>query len=318
MVNQLTAHLERPLSISEDGWTRTSLLSHIQHGYRKNMSTQTNILQLLEDTLKDAENGYDNGLLMCDCSAAFDTVPHDILMKKQRLYGLSESALEWFKSYIEGRCQYVEVGGKASKVKLVCLGCFQGSIGAPLLYILYMNDLVVLEEARCKVSLYADDNNYSIRLSNNTPDNKSKIESKMGGIRVYMNANRLKLNPEKTKLMILTTKNKDMHKDLRVEIDGVEIEKVTFAKFLGLIISGNMKWNDYIIQSENSLLKYCNKRLSVLKLLAGNCGQSQRNLPAHGLIISKITYCISTWASCPGYLKKRVQEIMSETAKIVH
>ena len=93
---------------------------------------------------------------------------------------------------------------------------------------------------------------------------------------------------------------------------------MTFAKFLGIIISGNLKWNEYIIQSENSLLKYCNKRLAALKMLARECSLNQRKILAHGLVISKITYCISTWASCPGYLKKRVQEVMSETTKIVY
>ena len=71
-------------------------------------------------------------------------------------------------------------------------------------------------------------------------ESKIRIESK---IQVYMDSNRLKLNPEKTKLMIMTTKNKNIHKELKVEIE-IEIEQVTFAKFLGIIISGNLKWNE--------------------------------------------------------------------------
>ena len=109
MVDQLTAHLERQLPISADGWTRTSLLSHRQHRYRKQMSTQTNILQLLEDTLKDAEEGADTGLLMTDCSAAFDTVPHGILLEKLKLYGVSEKALKWFKSSSMAECSVKSV-----------------------------------------------------------------------------------------------------------------------------------------------------------------------------------------------------------------
>ena len=79
-----------------------------------------------------------------------------------------------------------------------------------------------------------------------------------------------------------------------------------------------MKLNEYIVQNPKSLLKYCNKRLSALKLLAKEMPQSQRKIIAHGLIISKITYCISCYANCPNYLKKRVQEILSEAARIVH
>ena len=133
-----------------------------------------------------------------------------------------------------------------------------------------------------------------------------------------LDSNRLKLNAEKTKIMVMSTKQKDVHKDLKVFLKGVEIERVTFAKFLGIIISGNLKWNEYILQSENSLLKYCNKRLAALKLPARECSLNQRKILAHGLVISKIMYCISCWASGPGYLKKRVQEVMSETTKIVY
>ena len=116
----------------------------------------------------------------------------------------------------------------------------------------------------------------------------------------------------------LCQQNKNLHKDLKVFLKGVEIKRVTFAKFLGIIISGNLKWNEYILQYENSLLKYCNKRLAALKLLARECSLNQRKILAHGLVISKITYCISCWASCPRYLKKRVQAVMSETTKIVY
>lgn len=111
MVNQLCQHLETPLPVSADGWQRTSLLSYRQHGYRKNMLCNSNILQLLDDVLKDAEDGTDNALLMMDLSAAFDTVPHGILMEKLKLYGVGERLMKWFESYIRGRCQFVEVGG---------------------------------------------------------------------------------------------------------------------------------------------------------------------------------------------------------------
>ena len=60
-----------------------------------------------------------------------------------------------------------------------------------------------------------------------------------------MNCNKLKLNPEK-KLMIMTTKNKNMHSDLKINFIGAEIEQNHFAKFLGIVISGNLKCNEFI------------------------------------------------------------------------
>ena len=79
------------------------------------MSCATNILQLVDDVLVDCMGGCESCLLMCDLGAAFDTVPHQVLLDKLALYGVSEEALQWFRSYLAGRQQYVDVnGGKSS------------------------------------------------------------------------------------------------------------------------------------------------------------------------------------------------------------
>ena len=73
-----------------------------------------------------------------------------------------------------------------------------------------------------------------------------------------------KLNPDKTKLMIMTTKVKNIHKNLKITFGELEIEQVEFTKFWGIILSANMKWNEYVVQNEQSMLKFLNKRLAAL------------------------------------------------------
>ena len=72
------------------------------------MSCATNILQLVDDILVDCMGNAEAALLMCDLSAAFTLVQHQVLLDKLALYGLSEAALAWFKSYLQGREQYVD------------------------------------------------------------------------------------------------------------------------------------------------------------------------------------------------------------------
>ena len=89
---------------------------------------------------------FDHGdiaaLTWLDCSAAFDTVDHDILLRKlSDSFGVGGVALQWLASYLCGRQPCVRYGGRQSKYELVNYGVPQGSVIGPLLYIIYTADL---------------------------------------------------------------------------------------------------------------------------------------------------------------------------------
>ena len=162
MVEQIYAHFERNLPVAARAVK--SLLSHRQHGYRKHLSCTTNILQLIDEILKDAEEGKEYAVLMCDLSSAFDTVNHKLLLEKLKLYGFSPAAIKWMEDYLQGRMQFCEVNGKKSSCLMIDVGVFQGSVAGPLLFIIFFNDLMTLEDEHTSISGYADDNNYRITL----------------------------------------------------------------------------------------------------------------------------------------------------------
>ena len=76
-----------------------------------------------------------------DLSKAFETLNHDILLSKLRYYGMDPNVIKWFKSYLSGRSQYVQIDNISSRVKNVNTGVPQGSILGPLLFIIYVNDI---------------------------------------------------------------------------------------------------------------------------------------------------------------------------------
>ena len=117
------------------------LLYKYQFGFQKGKSTYMAVLTLVDKISEALNNGdYVMGVFL-DFSKAFDTVDHDILLKKLEKYGIQGAALDWFTNYLSNRLQYVTYNGAKSKREIIKCGVPQGSILGPLLFSLYTNDL---------------------------------------------------------------------------------------------------------------------------------------------------------------------------------
>ena len=132
------------------------LLSVHQSGFRPKHSTMTALINVTEYWLNKLDRGMFVGVVALDLQKAFDTVDHAILLHKMRLYGLSDSMIEWFRSYLTDRTQCTVVNGVQSTPQTMTCGIPQGSNLGPLLFILYINYLPLCVK-NSEVSLYADD-----------------------------------------------------------------------------------------------------------------------------------------------------------------
>ena len=129
-----------------------------QFGFREGHSTNHALIELI-NSINDSFNQskYTLGVFI-DLSKAFDTVDHNILLKKLSLYGIKNNSLKWFPSYLSNRKQFIQAGDiKTSYEDIIC-DVPQGSILGPLLFIIYVNDLSDVSKILEPI-MFADDTN---------------------------------------------------------------------------------------------------------------------------------------------------------------
>ncbi len=104
-------------------------LDNFQSGFRAHHSTETALIEIMNDIRLNSDFGKISMLVLLDLSAAFDTVDHNILLQRlENWVGLSGMALKWFRSYLEGRGYYVSIGEHKSKWTSMTCGVPQASI----------------------------------------------------------------------------------------------------------------------------------------------------------------------------------------------
>jgi hypothetical protein len=315
---QLTAYLDRH-----------QLVPAQHHGGRPKHSTTTAVATIVDHWAQLLEDNIPTAVIALDQSAAYDIICHKILLKKLRILGFNNNTLNLFRSYLEDRTQQVSVDGALSeKLHIGPMSVVQGSILSCLLFLLYTLDLPLLlheshhtprGELECKkpsTSTFVDDWIISIQKMMNT-SLQTGIDTTMETIADYMAANKLVLNKDKTKLMVVA-QNPDTRKSCRINDPDPElvVKPEQHLKMLGLELSNNLKFNYYIADSKASLIKALMTRINMLKLLSKTTSKKTMLLIATGIFQSKLLYGIEVWGVAPKYLLKKVQSLQLEALRV--
>ena len=134
-----------------------NILHDAQHGFRKHRSTETQLIQLIDNLAHNIDNRIQTDAILLDFQKAFDKVPHHRLLYKLKYYGISPQALNWVHSFLTNRTQQVLLEGNMSSSINVTSGVPQGSVLGPLLFLIYINDLPDYIQNNSTVKLFADD-----------------------------------------------------------------------------------------------------------------------------------------------------------------
>src|SRR6218665_2450039 len=202
-----------------------------------------------------------------DLSKAFDTIDYNILFDKLQYYGIQGLALEWFKSYLTDRYQQVSYAGVVSSSLPLHLGVPQGSILGPLLFLIYINDIINCSSI-LQLVLFADDTS-AFMIGLNYVDLFQIMNEELSKLSMWFQVNKLSLNITKSNYMIF--KSKKFHNldfsNLNLLIDNTQLARVSKVKFLGVIIDEHPTWKPHIEHVKSKVTKI----VGVMYRLKGSC-----------------------------------------------
>lgn len=224
-----------------DFFDKNKLLSKRQYGFRKNLSTSDALNHITNLIYNKLDKSDPIAITFLDLAKAFDTVDHKILLDKLYNYGIRGKAYNLITSYLSNRLHRVKVNGKTSKFKTVNTGVPQGTILGPLLFLIYINDMLS-ELQDGDIISYADDTAIIA-----TGKNWSEVETKMNRylqiIAIWLALNKLSLNTRKTVYMEFGNYCNSTPKNMNINIQNKTIARVDNTKYLGIQFDSNMKWD---------------------------------------------------------------------------
>ena len=178
-----------------------NLFCRNQHGFRKGKGTDTAVMELVRELFSNINKNDTSSVLFLDYSKAFNTVNHQILLRKMLMYGFSKNVCMWFEDYFRDRMQYTKVEQVVSSGVLLEHGVYQGSPLGPLLFIMYINDIVNVCNADF-TNIYADDT--VIICADKSIDKAVDCSiATFGVIQDWCMLNNIVVNTKKTKHMIM-------------------------------------------------------------------------------------------------------------------
>ena len=235
----------------------------LQFGFRKQHSTNHALLSMTQQ-IKDAiDDGNMAVGIFVDFQKAFDTVNHEILLKKLEHYGIRGIVNKWFASYLNHRKQYVTIDDTDSKIKTIKHGVPQGSVLGPLLFLIYINDLHICIK-NSTTRHFADDTNllYIINGKRRNRNKLRKLNIDLEALDHWLPANKISLNSTKTEVLFFRKKGTEVPNNT-LRLNGVKLANNSTIKYVGITFDEYLTFHEHreILHSKlkraNNLLAIC-------------------------------------------------------------
>lgn len=296
----------------------TNLLQDsFQSAYRQFHSTETALLKVHSDIAEAMDQKSSSVLIMLDLSAAFDVIDHPILFSRlEHTFGLTSWSLQWMKSYLQQRDQCVKIGDATSEVKHLDYGVPQGSVLGPMIYCMFTRPVgEVAKRHDINYHCYADDT--QIYMSFNPSDwekTASSIQACVAEISEWMSGNMLKLNQDKTELIVFAPKNQARNlSDLKLTIGSNTIHAVPHVKNLGVIFDRELTMEKQV----NAVVKSCYYQIRCIGQIRKYLTNDASRTLVQALVTSRLDYGNAMLCGLPKGLTDRLQRAQNSAARLI-
>ena len=296
-----------------------NLLFENQHAYRKHHSTSTSLTQLSEYIHKEMEKGNLIGIASLDLSKAFDTIDHNILIRKLEELHFNKEAIIWIKSYLTNRNQRTKFTNYMSEEEIVQAGVPQGSILGPILFIIFTHDFQKeLNQPNIQITAYADDTQL-IASGKTYTEIKKKLEEAITEAANWYTKNSLCINAGKSEILVIGTSRKlnKLGKPPNLQVkEGNEVKELEVQdhiKILGVYIDKHMNWSKQVDHVKRKAYLATKNMLRVKEFLPT---EARRKL-YDSMITPHFNYCDIVWNGCTKQKAQELQRIQNMAAKAI-
>lgn len=284
-----------------------NIITQSQSGFMHGDSTTYQLLSIYDNLCSSFDQELTTQAVYLDVTKAFDRVWHRGLLAKLNAIGVRGQLLVWFQDYLNNRKQATVIKSETSEFKTVCAGVPQGSVLGPLLFLIYINDIV--DNIESVIKLFADDTSLSLGLAN--PDLRAIILNRdLNRILSWGNRWKVTFNATKTEVVNFIQGNGRCD---NLTFGNVQLDNTDNHKHLGLTIQSNLKWDSHI----NAIASKVTMLLSCLNSFKYRLGRKALETMYKSFILPHFDYADIIWDSCSDTLANKLEELHLHALRII-
>ena len=266
-------------------------------------------MNTVEQVARSLDRREQIDMLVLDFSKAFDTVPHQRLLRKMEFYGINGEVLNWISDWLTQRNQRVCVDGETSGMKTVRSGVPQGTVLGPLCFLLYINDIGNSVSPGTSIRLFADDS--LLYRTIHSTESCHQLQEDLTQLVQWSRTWQMSFHP--AKCYILRVSRKRIPVVFSYNMMGQNLETVHHYPYLGVELSEDMNWDHHI----SKITSKANRTLGFIRRNLNKCPQDIKQQAYTTLVRPHLEYASAVWDPYRQHHINSIEMVQRRAARFV-